>query len=450
MKPTNTAREISLEVGTLLIVLTGALFLASTATSVRAQTNSPARLTLTPTLINQLAEELRTNHPALLAASSRTRAAEFNAAGVRIWDDPTLYLGTQVADTAMKADEGNLIYGVSQKFPLFGKSQALRRAAQAEALVERAGAAYTFQTLRRDLALALFQTALAQRVVEIGELDRAWLETILSSVEARYRAGQVALTYLVQAQNELSRRTNQLTTDTYRLTNDRQNLNRLLNRPPDSAWPALELPAVAEAVAFTPDLLRLSVAYEPKAQMLRQQVRAAEAMTEASRKARYPEVGLDFEGRNYTGNGDFRQAMILFNITFPLGNAAKYRRNIWRDEDRARAARYEVADQELSVRQEVHTLTVNIDAARREAVLNRDEIIPRSERAQASAQVDWEANRIAFRDLLDARRMLLEARLMYAQAITEQWSKLSDLVLCCGLGDLEALRMIGNPKPTEK
>ncbi len=450
MKPTNTSREISLEVGTLLMVLAGALFLASTATSVGAQTNSPARLTLTPTLINQLAEELRTNHPALLAASSRTRAAEFNAAGVRIWDDPMLIMGTQVADTAMKADEGNLIYGVSQKFPLFGKSQALRRAAQAEALVERAGAAYTFQTLRRDLALALFQTALAQRVVEIGELDRAWLETILSSVEARYRAGQVALTYLVQAQNELSRRTNQLTTDTYRLTNDRQNLNRLLNRPPDLAWPALELPAIAEAVAFTPDLLRLSVAYEPKAQMLRQQVHAAEAMTEASRKARYPEVGLDFEGRNYSGNGDFRQAMILFNITFPLGNAAKYRRNIWRDEERARAARYEVADQELSVRQEVHTLTVNIDAARREAVLNRDEIIPRSERAQASAQVDWEANRIAFRDLLDARRMLLEARLMYAQALAEQWAKLSDLVLCCGLGDLEALRMIGNPKPTEK
>jgi outer membrane protein, heavy metal efflux system len=423
----------------------------STAGAPSAPTETkPTAVTITPAYLAQLTEELRTNNPALQAASARTRAAEFNAAGVRIWEDPTLFMGTQVADQEMKANEGNLVYGIAQKFPLFGKPQALRRAAQAETSVQRAGSAYAFQTTRRDLAQALFQTALAERVVQIGELDRTWLGTILNSVEARYRAGQVALTYLVQAQNELSRRTNQLTTDRRLLDNAQQNLNRILNRPPGSAWPALGLPEIADPVDFTPELLRLSLTYEPKAQILREQVRAAEAMTQVSRKARYPEVGLDFEGRNYSGNGNFRQAMILVNVTFPLGNAAKYRRDIYRDEDRARAARYEVADQELSVRQEVHTLTVNLDAARREALLNRDEIIPRSERAQASAQVDWEANRIAFRDLLDTRRMLLDARLMYSRAVAEQWTQLSDLVLCCGLGDLEALKMIGGAQPAAK
>jgi hypothetical protein len=48
-----------------------------------------------------------------------------------------------------------------------------------------------------------------------------------------------------------------------------------------------------------------------------------------------------------------------------------------------------------------------------------------------------------FRDLLDARRMLLDGRLMYVRAVSEQYQVLSDLVLCCGLGDLEALQMIG-------
>jgi len=423
------------------------IFAGASAPFALAETNS-AVVTVTPAFLTQLAEELRTNNPALQATSSRTRAAEFNAAGVRIWDDPMLMLGTQVADSAMKADEGNLIYGISQKFPLFGKPQAMRRAAQAEASVERAGSAYSLQTTRRDLAQALFQTALAERVVGIGELDRAWLETIVSSVEARYRAGQVALTYLVQAQNELSRRTNQLTTDRRLLDNTQQNLNRILNRPPDSAWPALGLPEIADAIDFTPELLRLALTYEPKALILREQVRAADAMTQVSRKARYPEVGLDFEGRNYTGNGDFRQAMILVNVTFPLGNAAKYRRDIWRDEDRARAARYEVVDQELSVRQEVHTLTVQIDAARREAFLYRDEIIPRSALALTSAQSDWEASRGSFREVLDAHRMLLDARLMLARATAEQWRMLSDLTLCCGLGDLEALLMLKNAPAT--
>jgi hypothetical protein len=39
--------------------------------------------------------------------------------------------------------------------------------------------------------------------------------------------------------------------------------------------------------------------------------------------------------------------------------------------------------------------------------------------------------------------MLLEGRLMQARAISEQYQMLSELVLCCGLGDLEALSMTG-------
>jgi len=416
------------------------IFASPAGAVVAAETNSVAPLT--PALINQLAEELRTNNPALRAATTRARAATLGAEGVRIWEDPMLVIGTQVADQEMKANEGNLVYGVVQKFPLFGKPQAMRRVAQAEAAMEGANSSFQFQTQRRDLAKALFQTALAESIVNVGDQDRAWLETILTSVNARYAAGQVALAYVIQAQNELSRRTNQLQTDLQLRNNARMNLNRFLNRPADAPWPVLELPPVAVPVNYDAPLAALSTKYDPRSLVMHEQIRQADAQIDVSRKARYPEVGLDFEGRNYTGNGDFRQAMILLNITFPLGNAPKYRRDIARDEARARAARYDLADQALAVRQEVHSLTVAIDAARREALLYRDEIIPRSERAQSAAQADWESSRGSFREVLDAHRMLLDARLMYAKAVAEQWTQLSDLVLCCGLGDLEALLML--------
>jgi hypothetical protein len=46
--------------------------------------------------------------------------------------------------------------------------------------------------------------------------------------------------------------------------------------------------------------------------------------------------------------------------------------------------------------------------------------------------------------------MLLDARLVEARAVAEQYQMLSELVLCCGLADLEALEMIGaQPDPTE-
>ena len=90
----------------------------------------------------------------------------------------------------------------------------------------------------------------------------------------------------------------------------------------------------------------------------------------------------------------------------------------------------------------MHHLTSMIDNARREALVYRDEIIPRSERALSSAQIAWQSSKDAFRDVLDSRRMLLEARTMYFKAVADQYKAISELVLCCGVGDLEALEMI--------
>src|SRR6266850_983915 len=77
---------------------------------------------LTPEFVNQLAEEMRTNHPALLAARARTNAAAAGVDAVRTWEDPTARVGGVAADRAMRADNGDVIYGAEQKLPLFGKA----------------------------------------------------------------------------------------------------------------------------------------------------------------------------------------------------------------------------------------------------------------------------------------------------------------------------------------
>ena len=55
----------------------------------------------------------------------------------------------------------------------------------------------------------------------------------------------------------------------------------------------------------------------------------------------------------------------------------------------------------------------------------------------------------ALRDVRDARRMLLESRLMFARAVAGQYEMLSELVLCCGLGDLEALQMLNTKQESQ-
>jgi hypothetical protein len=161
-----------------------------------------------------------------------------------------------------------------------------------------------------------------------------------------------------------------------------------------------------------------------------------------ARKERWPEVSVGFENRTYAATTICGPPSLCSASAFRSGNSSKYRAAVRREEEKRKAAEFETKDYEQSVREEVHGLVVKISAMRREALLYRDQIIPRSEQALASARAMFESGGM-LRDVLDARRMLLEGKLMYVRAVAEQYEMLSELVLCCGLGDLEALQMIG-------
>ena len=427
---------------TLLLASAGAM--AQTPTG-SLPTPAPATnvIRLTPAYINELAEEMRGKSPALQAAWARTNEAAANVGTVRTWDDPMAHLGGMAARDDMRESEGDLMYGVEQKLPLFGKPDLARRVARAELSTETANAEYQFQVLRRELAKAVFRTALVDEVVVIGQQDLAWLETTTQTMEGKFRASEATLVEVLQLQNERAKQATQLETERDRLSHERVSLNRMLNRGLLSPWPTLELPALAGSVFYNQKLVDFAIKYEPKIEMLRRQIKQAEATVASTRRQRLPDISAGLEARNYTGDGSFRQGILLFSMNVPWVNAGKYRSQVRRDEAKLKAAELDLVDYELSVREEVHQLTVKIDAARREAVLYRDQIIPRSQSALESARSGWEANRSTFRDVLDARRMLLEGRLMHARAVAEQYQMLSELVLCCGLGDMEALQMIG-------
>jgi len=414
-----------------------------------AQTTAPPHehgttnsVQLTPVLLDQLVREMETNNPAYLATLARTNAAAASVRAVRSWEDPTARLGGMAAREELRASDGDIIYGFDQKLPLFGKPQAARRLAAEGLATELASSVYEFQTLRRELAKAAFRTALADDLVRFGVEDLRWLEAIARTVQIKYGAGQATLVETIQVENERARRANQLQTDRNSLDHERVALNRLLNRELHSPWPTLLLPPVAEPVVYNERLVRLALNNEPRAKMLRQQIKQAEAAVDVTRHERYPDISVGVEGRNYTGDASFRQGIAMFSMSLPWVNRDKYRSDLQRDQSKLKATELDLKDYQLSVREDVHHLTIKLDAARRDALLYRDEIIPRSQSALESARSGWEANRMTFRDVLDARRMWVEGRLMHARAVAEQYDMLSELVLCCGLGRIESLNMI--------
>jgi outer membrane protein TolC len=403
-------------------------------------------VTITPAFVNALADEAFTNNPALKAAAARVHAAGANEKTVRTWEDPTARIGVMGSERSMRAEDGDLIYGVEQKLPLFGKPKAARGVAEAETKVAQAGADFQFQQLRKEIAQSVFQTALANRVVEIGEQDLAWLETILAAAEQRYELGTATQFDVLRLQNERSKRAEQLKTDSQMLEHERVNLNRLLNRDMNSPWPVLKLPTIAPAISYTDRLVNLAVKNEPKLKLMRREIEQASASIEKTRREKRPDIALGAELRNYSGNGEFRQGMLTLSFNLPWGNRKKYEAAIERERANKSATELDAKDYELAVRTDIHDLILKIDAARREALLFQDQVLPRSEIALESARSAWELSAENFRDVLDARRMLLDAHLSSARAIAGQYQLMSELVLCCGLGDLEALQML-NEQP---
>jgi cobalt-zinc-cadmium efflux system outer membrane protein len=419
----------------------------------RAEINPPVATTnsvvVTPAFINALADEARTNNPALRAAELRVEAGRANEQSIRKWEDPTVRFGVMSAEKAMRADEGDLLTDVEQKLPVFGKPQAARRVAESATRVEEATAEFQFQQLRKEIAQAVFKMAVAGRVIELEQQDLAWTETMVAAAERRYETGEMSQVDVLRLQNERSKRATSLKTDSFLLEHEQVNLARLLNRRTHFAWPALQLPSLAGPIAYSEKLVKLALHSEPKLKMMQQQIRQAEASVEQTRRQRFPDFRVGAEVRQFSETQELRQSMLTVSFNFPWGNSKKYAADVKREQAKMNAAELDAADYELSIRNDMHQLVTRIDAARREALLYRDEIIPRSEMALESARAAWETSRGMFRDVMDARRMLVEAQVIYARAIGEQYQMMSELVLCCGLGDLESLQAFGFIPETE-
>src|SRR5438876_1672270 len=264
-------------IGTILFVSAGLLNARADDDARSVETTNA--VVISTAFINRLVAEARTNNPSLKAADSRVRSAALNAEAVRTWEDPmALFGGSVYGSRGFDASEdGNLAYGVEQKLPLWGRPRLNRRVAQAETSMREAEGNYRARRLRSEITKALVVTALAERVVEIGEQDVAWLQATEKAAVNKYRAGQAVVADTLQIQNEVAKRSDTLRTDRHRLEHERFALNRLLNREAGLTWPSLRLPPVAPAIPLSSKLLALGLQNEPKLKVLEQEIKQAAA-----------------------------------------------------------------------------------------------------------------------------------------------------------------------------
>jgi outer membrane protein TolC len=408
-------------------------------------------VSITPELLDQLVAEGRSHSPGLQAAGARVEAATAAVDAVRTWEDPTASFGVWAPGPGgfRSSDQGNLIYGIDQKLPLYGKPALKRKVAAADASGEQFAAESEAQMLRRDLQVALNALALAGREAEISEQDLGWLDATLSAVDHRYRVGQASQVDWLKIQTARAMATDDVTTKERERDHSALALNRLLNRDLHAAWPMVDLPRLQPAIYYTPQLVAAAVAAEPQLKVLHQKSVSAQAAADLTRQERRPAVSVGVQAWQYSGDGGLRQAMATVSFTVPWFNQGRYDSDWRRDQQRRRASDLAATEYALSVREELHHHVVDLDAARRQAVLYRDQLIPLTQQTLASAGASWEHNLGPFQDILDAHRMLLTDQLALAHALVDQATMLAEISFLTGARDMGTLLALASEPPME-
>jgi outer membrane protein TolC len=424
----------------LKIILLATLSLAPGGVRAEPTASPPERVELNAEFVARLLVEAQARNPALQAAGARAEAASAAVDSVRTWEDPTVTVGLSMpaARGFKSSEEGNLIYGVEQKLPVFDRPALARQVAEADAAKGKLTVGYATASLRRDLTLALVALALDDRTIELAQQDIGWLEATLSAVDHRYRVGKSSQVEWLKIQTERVKALDHLKTLKLEREHQQVEINRLLNRDLHASWPVVTLPPVQAAVVYSDDLVNAAIQSEPKLKVMQQEIAQAEAVSRVTRQQRRPEIGVGVQGRSYTGDAGFREGMVTVNFTLPWLNAKRYDSDFQRDRAWVRASERDAADYLLSIREEIHHLTVDLDASRRQVLLYRDELIPLTEQTLSSANTAWANNLGLFQDVLDARRMLVDHQLMLEQALAGQARQLAELSLLTGTADFSA------------
>ena len=405
--------------------------------------DSPSRQSevLEPYVVNRWVGIMLTNHPGLRSFEATARSSRLQVDAVRYLADPKVLLGGAVySEKGMNpSEEGNLIYGIEQPLPIMGKEKASRMVANAEAEREIARVEVQRQGLKRDLTIALFRAALAHKTVDLAMDDLVWVADLAQLAANRLVTGNSSGPEALRLQMEQSRRSVELERLRAQESQFLSTVNRLLGSDPDNSLPAFLLPGIAQPLSGSKRWVELALASEPRLKALEKERLAAQAILESTRRSKRPDLAFGVDGRQFAGSGEFRQGTLSLSINFPIWNRSKFDIDIARDRERLRSVELNQKDQILEVREELHHIKLRLDTARREALLYQDEVLPRATSTYQAFLAQWSSGRGDLRDVLESRRSIVETQLKMAEAITEQWSALAELVLCCGLEDLSTL-----------
>ncbi|HET9386893.1 MAG TPA: TolC family protein, partial [Gemmatimonadales bacterium] len=246
----------------------------------------------------------RDANPMLRAARASATAAGQRIGPAGALPDPQLQFGLM---NRMASDFGNTMDPMTmnqvqlmQMLPWPGKLGGAKRAARHTAAAAGADADEQERMLAAQVRMAYYQTAYADRALEVMGRTRDLLRSFLDVSTTMYAVGSAVQQDVLRAQVEVARMGEEITRMGQERVAMAARLNSLLGRSALSQIPALELPD-ADGTELPPadSLIAGALAQRPALVAGAERVAAADASLSAARRELFPDftLGVQFQQR---------------------------------------------------------------------------------------------------------------------------------------------------------
>ena len=377
-----------------------------------------------------VAEALARN-PQIAAARAQVEEARAGIAQATAFPDPAFaWTYEQQSSLANFRSAQSRDVGASLTIPFPDKFRLNRRISGAALRAAELAWKQMRQQIASETATAFDALLVAGAQLENDREAERIAQDVLTKTQARFDAGTVARLDVLQAKVGFAQARNQTIADERALMTARATLNRLLARPSGAPVEAAEKLEVPPPPPDLPALLALAAEHRPEIASVVAQREGARFAAKLAREFWFPDLNISlFRNRTegspaaYSTAGTI--AVPLFFWQHEKGDVAA-----------ADARQVELAADETTTRAQVEldvrTGWADADAARRQAIWIRDELLPQATDAYRVASESYALGGSSAVDLINAKGALLAATTQLTQALGAANDAAAQLELAVG------------------
>jgi outer membrane protein TolC len=346
----------------------------------------------------------RETNPMLRAAQASAAAAEQRIGPAGALPDPQLQFGLM---NRMASDFNDVTDPMTmnqlqlmQMVPWPGKRGGAKRAARHSSAATRADAEDQARMLDAQVRMAYYQTAYADRALDVMGRTRELLRGFVDVSTTMYAVGSAVQQDVLRAQIEVARMSEEITRMEQERVAMAARLNALLGRSATTLIGALELPERdTTELAPVDTLVSWALAGRPALTAGHERVLAAEASVSAVRRELFPDFSVGFA---YQWRPEFPEMMsLMVGINIPLFAGARQL-----PMRREAAAMRDMASAELSsLQNETIARIIETHARARQdgnlMRLYRGSVVPQARSAVQSALASYRVGSIPFMQLVE-------------------------------------------------